>query len=701
MTGQATQTTSEALDELRGALEGARRAVLKPPPRLSVPDWADRYRRLSKSSGSIGGKWKTSRVEVARGPMMAVTEPGVKIITAMTCTQLLKTSLLENVFGYFSHLDPCPMMLMQPKDEAAEQFSRERLAPMVQATPALRKIIGDGKSRSSDDTLHYKKFPGGFLALAGAGSPTNFAMRAIRVLLLDEVDKYEANKEGDPIALAEERQATFPTNRISIRACSPTWEESSRIHRSYYEGDQRRAFVACPHCGHENDLDFFRHVHWQKTEDGEHRPDTAQVHCEGCGIAWTEAERLNLVGRVGTIRWYQTRPFHCCEEKQDPRETRRWRWDERNQVGRAICKRCGRDTVSNVHASFTASKLFSPFITVAELARKWVEAKDDIESRQTFYNTQLGLAFKAQTQKDIKADGLISRVEVYDSEVPDAVVVITAGIDVQPSGSANEGRLEVEVVGWGLGEESWSLAHEVFVGDPALPNVWADLDAYLLRRFKRADGREMAIRAVCIDSGGHNTQEVYNFARSRTGRNIWAIKGASDRGAQWSPIWPPAAKQKKHRAGYRPIMIGVNAGKEAIRQRLLIQEPGPGYCHFPAGRSADWFAQLASEKLVLEKQGRQIIRRWVKDKHTRNEGLDCRVYAYAALWGLYHVRRVSLERFAAMLGVRPAPPEPAEEPPHTTEQEQIEEPASPAPQPAGVLIPARRGRAVRRSSWMA
>ncbi|MFM3317172.1 phage terminase large subunit family protein, partial [Klebsiella variicola] len=217
-----------------------------PPPRISVPQWADDYRKLAKEAGSTSGKWETSTVEVARGPMLAATESGVHIITVMCCTQLMKTALLENLFGYFAHLDPCPILLLQPKEEAAEQFSKERISPLVRVTPVLRKIIGDTKQKSSKETILYKSFTGGFLALAGAGSPDNLARRPIRVLLADEVDKYPITREGDPIALAEERTATFGLTWLSVRACSPTVEDESRIADSYEESDQRRASVVCP-----------------------------------------------------------------------------------------------------------------------------------------------------------------------------------------------------------------------------------------------------------------------------------------------------------------------------------------------------------------------------------------------------------------------------------------------------------------------
>lgn len=658
-----------AIHNLRGLLNQSRKAVLRPPPLLNVPDWADKYRRLSASVGAVGGKWQTHRVEVARGPLMSVTEPGVETISAMSCTQLMKTELMLNTIGYFAHLDPAPILLLEPKDEMAAAFSKERIVPMVDKSPALKKLIGDGKSRDSDDTIGFKKFPGGFLVMSSAGSPTNMAMRAIRVTLLDEIDKYETTKEGDPVELAEERTSTFAHSSLHIRACSPTWEETSRIYRSYQSSDQRRPYVECPHCGHEQTLDFFKHVHWDKNgEDGTHDPETAAIYCESCGSAWSEAERVKIMTTKHAIRHYQTRPFVCCDEKQDPQEQRLWEWDEKHQVGYALCRHCGERAVSNRHAGFTASKLYSPFTSVVSLATKWLAAKDDPETKQTFYNTQLGLPYRADVSKEVSSHWLAQRRENYPPgiDIPEGGVVLTCGVDVQAGGQANQGRLEAEVVAWGIGEESWSIATPYFEGDPAQPYVWEELDEFLKKAFRHERGFDLGILATCIDSGGHNTQEVYKFARARIGRNVWAIKGASDRAGQWSPVWPPLErerKRKKFRTGYKPIILGVNAGKEAIRQKLLVPEPGPGYCHFPADREDGWFEQLTSENLLVERKAGAMVRRWTKKAGVANEALDARVYAYAALVGLYHTRRVDLARAASRLSgyVPPTPEQQAEQ----------------------------------------
>ena len=676
-------TSLEALEYAKEQLRIHRRASYHATPTMSVPDWADTYRVLSASVGAVGGPWQTHQVEVARGPMMAVTEPGVRTITAMTCTQLMKTELISNTAGYFAHLDPSPMLLLEPKDEMAEAFSKERIAPMIASSPALRAIMGDTKTRNADDTIKFKRFPGGFLAISSAGSPSNLAMRAIRIVLLDEIDKYEPTKEGDPVSLAEERMSTFHTSSLSIRACSPTWEETSRIFRSYEDSDQRRPYVACPHCGHEQTLDFFRHVHWYKDEEGVHHPDTAAIHCESCGTAWTEAERIKIIKTKGGIRHYQTKEFTCdCLKNSDgervvtrhePMKERIWDWDEEHQVGYACCPDCGKRKVPNHHAGFTASKLYSPFITVVALAQKWLASKDDPESKQTFYNTQLGLPFRAEVSKSVDKHWLASRKEMYPAEVPEGVVLLTAGLDVQSGSAATEGRIECEVVGWGLHEESWSITTEVFNGNPAKPEVWKLVDEFLMRPFMHQRGFPLYIAGACIDSGGHNTQEVYGFARARIGRNIWAIKGGSDKSGTWSPLWPAQTQESKHnmyRVGWKPVILGVNSGKEAIRQRLLIEEPGPGYCHFPWDRPDGWFEQLTSEELRID---RLKGRRWVLKKGLANEGLDCRVYAYAALHGLIHTRRLNLDVQAKLVAAMHAPA--ADDLPNAPAQRQIRLPS--------------------------
>jgi phage terminase large subunit GpA-like protein len=223
---------------------------LKPPPKLNLVEWADEKRMLSPEASSEAGKWRTSRVEVARGPMLAATEPGVREITVVSCTQLLKTEILLNLIGYFVDQDPASILVMQPTLSLAQGFSKDRVDPMFRDTPCLAGKLKDKRSREGGNTMLHKTFPGGYLTIVGANSPTDLASRPVRVVLCDEVDKYptDAGGEGDPIRLASERSATF-FNRLLVKACSPTVAGRSRIAAEYDDSDRRVFQVPCPHCG--------------------------------------------------------------------------------------------------------------------------------------------------------------------------------------------------------------------------------------------------------------------------------------------------------------------------------------------------------------------------------------------------------------------------------------------------------------------
>jgi phage terminase large subunit GpA-like protein len=578
--------------------------------------------------------------------MLAVTEPGVHVITAMVATQLLKTSLIENIVGYHMDRDPCPILLVQPKDEAAEQFSKERIAPFIKATPVLKKLVGSTKTRDSGDTLTYKSFPGGFLAIAGAGSPDNLARRPVRIVLYDETNKYLPIKEGDPIDIGDERLATA-VNWLSVRVCSPTIEGEGRIEASHAESDMRRASVECPHCAHRQFLEF-EQVEWEggKGDGKPHRTETARLHCEACGAAWTEGQRIRS---LATIRWHQTRPFDCCDVHQTPLDAyaAAWRantedpitaiWDwwhgPRHAVYRARCAVCGTWAVPNEHAGFQASKLYSPWPkdTPAQIAKKRVAASGNERKLQVWWNTQMAKSYRANSGKNVGIDILLARREVWEAEVPDGVAIITIGVDVQ------DYRVEVEVVGWGRDEESWSIDYEVFDGEFDDKGLQERLDAYLQRLWYRADGRAFKAEATCIDSGGHHTTSVYDFCKARLGRFVNAIKGESAQGGQRNPVWPTKRPTSRTKKTYRPVVLGVNAAKDFIRGALAKDKPGPSFMHFKQDRDSNYFAQLTAERIEVREAAGHKYRVWVLPDGKANEALDVRVYAYAALHGLMHM----------------------------------------------------------------
>ncbi len=697
------------------------RAAWKPPVRTSVDQWADSFRKLAKESGASSGQWSTSKVEAARGPMKAVTEPGVHEITLMACTQLMKTEFINNAWGYTAHIDPGPALLLQPKEDAAKKFSKERIGPLIKATPVLSELVAQGNGSDAEAGVLFKPHPGGYLALAGAGSPTDLASRPIRYLFCDEIDKYPITREGDGITLASERTATFDLNYLIVLACSPTIEDDSRIAQSYLESDQRRASVACPSCGHRQFLDFFKHVDWDKRRNSkgevvEHLTATARLHCESCGSVWSEGDRLQA---LQTTRWHQTKPFDCCGERRAPLALydAAWRaaiapeapepvgevWDwwhddleGRYAVYRARCPKCGKWGVDNKHAGFQASKLFSPSQKdrPADIAGKWIKAKGDAARELSWWNTQMGLPHRPSAGKHVDVDVLLERRETWGEDVPDEVGVITVGIDTQGD------RLELEVVGWGRDEESWSLAYEVIEGEISEPEVQARLDAYLRRTWRRADGKSMTVKAACIDSGGNHTNDVYKFSKARLQRRIWAIKGASEQDGVRNPVWPTKRPSRRNKAAFRPVVIGGNTARDVVRTRLAMDAtpalgvPLPGYMHFPDDRDIGYFQQLLADRIELKTIGIRTVRLWVTPPGRANEASDCRVYAYAALQGLIHMGFKVNQAVARIRGEIDAPAAPSPEALDETEQQAVPAVATAAP-PTSTAPPRRRSLAER------
>jgi phage terminase large subunit GpA-like protein len=271
-------------NELRLALRRAFARAYAPPPKMPLDLWADKYRVLSPEAAAQPGRWRTDSEPMARGPMRAATDPVVEKMTGMMAAQVLKTEFVLNLIGYYAHGEPGPMLTVYPTVEGAEMFSKERLAPMIRDTPVLRKVFTEEKSRATDSTIRQKSFTGGRLSMVGANAPAGLASRPIRFVLCDEVDRYPASaggqgakSEGDPIGLAEERTSTFPNRKI-VLVSTPTIKGLSRIESSFQEGDQRRFYVPCPHCGVRQVIEWAG-VKWDKGADGEHDPATARYEC--------------------------------------------------------------------------------------------------------------------------------------------------------------------------------------------------------------------------------------------------------------------------------------------------------------------------------------------------------------------------------------------------------------------------------------
>lgn len=540
-----------------------------PPPDLSTSEWADAERRLSSEASAEPGRWRTDRAPYQRGIMDAINDPQINQVVVMSSAQVGKTEFLLNVVGYHIDHDPAPMLLLQPTVDMAQAFSKDRLAPMIRDTPALKNKVQDSKSRSSGNTILHKTFAGGHITMAGANSPASLASRPVRIVLADEIDRYplSAGAEGDPFTLAKKRATTF-WNRKIFAVSTPTVKGVSRIEALYEDSTKEQFCLPCPSCGE------YQPLRWRNIIF-----ESCSHACEECGSEHTQDEWHRQRGEwIPQAEHANTRGFHLNE-------------------------------------------LLSPWRRWSEIIADFKQAKKSPETLKTFINTSLGETWEEEGET-VDGDGLLSRRERYAAQVPEGAVVLTAGVDVQ------DDRLEVEVVGWGEGEESYNVDLRVIRGDPEGATVWADLDAVLNQTYEHESGNRLHIAATCVDSG-HCTQQVYDYCKTRLHRRIYAVKGAGGAGR---PIVSAPSKKRSGRSKRNVDLftLGVDDAKGLIYSRLRICEPGPGYCHFPLERDEEYFAQLTAEKVVTKFIRGFPKKEWVKTR-PRNEALDLRVYALAAL----------------------------------------------------------------------
>ena len=421
-------------------------SLLKPPPRLTLSQWADMYRMLSPENSAEPGRWHTEKAPYQREIMDAIGDQHTRKVVIKSAAQIGKTAMLMNMLGYYMHYYPSPVLVMQPTLDMAQTFSKDFLAPMLRDTPVLSNLV-DSKSRYSGNTILKKNFPGGHVTIVGANSPASLASRPIKVLLADEVDRYPASAgtEGDPLLLGQKRQTTF-WDKKTVIVSTPTLKASSRITTEFEASSKEEWNVPCPCCGHYQPLVWERLVF-----DSEDTTKPIMYKCERCGelsgeYDWKKAaQRGHFVAENDNV---EVRGFHL------------------NTLASNFC---------------SWKEVVDKFLVANELSKQ-----GDHEKLKTWVNTDLGEAWE-EPGTTIDDTSLVNRREIYEAEVPDEVLILTAGVDVQ------DDRFEVEVVGWGVGKESWGIRYQKIYGDLMSERVWNDLDQFLLQTFQKLDGSKLAI----------------------------------------------------------------------------------------------------------------------------------------------------------------------------------------------------------------
>lgn len=575
---------------LEGFLDG-----IRPPERLSPSEWADKYRFLSSKASAEPGRWRTSRVPYLREIMdrMSVYDP-CREIYIMKGAQLGLTEMGFNALGYYIDLAPCPIMYLMPTDATIKRNSKLRIAPMIESTPRLSKKIKQAKKKDSGNSMYQKDFPGGTLLLSGANSAAGLRSVPVKVLILDEVDAYptDLDGEGDAVGLAKARTRTFAKKKIAYIS-TPLIHGSSIIEEKYLESSQKKFFVPCPHCQTMQDL-VFANLKYQVDS----KKKVHDVHYECCSCEMPIEE-------------------HQKEQMLDGGE---WR-----------------DTVDGVDSTdnvgYHINSLYSPlgWYSWHDAAQEWIDAQKNSDKLKVFINTVLGETWMEKGEVP-DWENLYNRRSEYQPNSPsNKVHVITVGVDIQKD------RIELEVVGWHSNKVSESLDYRILNGDTSGKEVWNELAKIVSETWTRTDGLVLPMYMMAIDTG-YNTAEAYEFCRRFHISRVVPIKGQDSQAVIVSQ--PRAVDQKKGKKkrkhslnGLSLYNIGVSILKKELygwlRQKIDEGEVPPGYCYFPKYYDQHYFKMLTAEQLTKKIVKGYTKYQWEKIRE-RNEALDCRVYARAA-----------------------------------------------------------------------
>lgn len=597
-----------------------RREVFRPAPTMLGSEWAARKRVLTK--GSMAGQiWTNEEAPYLVEILDTITSPfrPRKAVIIKSARVGYTEGVIGNGTGFFIDQEPTDIIIMQPSDEEADAYSKENLDPLFIQTPALRDRLHLDAYKDGRNTIAYKAFSGGSLSIIG---PKGSALRrrSARIAFSDEIDELEdAYEQGDPLLRLDKRLDDFDDS-CHVRGSTPTNKDMSRIEKEYAGSDRRRYFVSCPHCSTSQPLEWggkdrTHGIKWGK-----------EVHCRSCGAESDYGDRCSeCEAEALEVRHLPEAAHYVCvkgcriEEHEKRAMVQDGEWIATNPEGRY--------PGWHIHALMS---LF-PGARWSKLVEEWIDAQGDPEALKVFVNTVLGEPWEERDQKKVSSDGLKARAEVYAAEVPLGVGVLVAGVDVQGD------RLELLVRGYGAGYESWDILHERIIGDPEKTTTWGRLDNLLARAYQHESGASMRIAACMVDSG-FKTDEVYDFVRPRSSRNIWAAKG--DSGSEGAP--PLKRPSRANSAKVKVWTVGTFTMKDRLFGRLAVERPGPRYCHFRqmdpdfcSGFDGEYFDQANAEKKVKKrvKGTMRWAHQWVQVR-ARNEFIDLHVLCDAALRAL-------------------------------------------------------------------
>lgn len=644
-----------------------------PKPQKPTLEWLESEFKLPPEAGDLPGSYNPDMVPYLWGIFAALDDPSVRAVAMMKAAQIGWTFGLTGWLFKKISTAPTSIVVLFPKDGAAREYMDQKFIPAVKSTPAMDGVIETAGSRKDGNRALFKKFPGGFLKLAGSNSISNVKSTPAEIVIIEEPDDTNENikDQGDGIRLARERIKRYRNGKLVLGG-TPGVKGISRVEEYISISDQRVLPIKCHECGDKHVLDW-SNVSWLYRDTGEPHPvygmampETAIYACPYCGSAWDDYQRKNNI--IETVKE--------AAESGDPF----YGW---TPTVKSVGGVAGFKELNELYACM-------PGIGLASVVQDFLEAEHDadtgdVSGRIVFMNSKLARPYEYVSDAP-PADELQDRAEDYcEMTVPQGGLLVTAGVDVQHD------RLAIVIRAWGRGEESWLVYWGEIYGntiDKADP-VWDELDRLLTKPLMHDSGASLRISAASVDSSdGQTNDAVYHYVRERQRHGVMAVKGASANSEDKEIFSRPRISQdtnknntKAAKYGLRPFQVGTHKAKDLIDGRIRLEGTGPGRMHWYEDVRADYWEQLTAEvKAPHPRNPRKRV--WQKKAGKPNEALDCEVYAlHAARSCRTHVLRPNeWDRLEAAL----------------TQTTLFEAPAEPSPQQQAA--PRRRSRRMRNRS---
>lgn len=587
---------------------------VKPKAKMSGLEYVEKYGYITSHTEGRQ-KWRTRPYQ--RDWFLAITDPEVECMVCVKPSRVGWSQYVKLVVQFFCHWKLSKIMIIQPTDSEVDTYSNEDIDPMFdenEGVPALKGMLSNKKSKGAlKNTYGFKQLLNGALIhLASAATPRSGRRVERSVILFEEPATYDS-PEGDTIGNLFQRAGTVwdPFFTIGGTPIRP----NDYMDQSFKKGDQQYRYYPCPHCGHYQQLAWERFI-----IDG---PDEGRIRCENCETAIDYSNLRDMDENAG---W--ACPLGLDRSRQILRDGKPiWR---SQQVGPGM----------SYHRAATWPELVSRYKVALEQMKM-----GNPDPMQTFHNTDRGIVWEDSITGKLTADGLAARRKdriagnsyPWDGgtwTVPNGVVVLTAGVDVQGGGGAIGERLVLTIWGWGAGEEGWHIGHWSIDGDPQQQEVWIQLDQVLMTRFIREDGAELKVARGGIDHGGHAGTQVLEFCKTRS--NIWAPMKGGDGGrnkvlvGKGSPVEINRKNQSIVKGSTLLYWIWYEGSVNKLQAQLRIDKPGPGYLHFGQASDDDFLAELFPWKRIPKNKERTIYK-WECPVGSRDEAGDCTRMAYAAL----------------------------------------------------------------------